>query len=311
MPATARATKCHFGVNLCGTEFPSKSVPTTAELEYYRSRGIHTFRLPLRWEFLQPELMGALDWSYISLFKPLVDYAAAHRQKILLDIHNFGRYSEIPIGSGSVPIAAFVDLWTRLATIFSGHAGLEGYDIMNEPHDMPAMTTWPGAAQAAVEAIRNVDMITPIYIEGDGWSNAADWFGGWHLNSELHIQDPANKIIYSAHGYADWNKTGRYTKSFADDGATQQILIERFNVFQHWLQRNGLRGHVGECGVPPDAEWLACFDALLVHLSQQTKIAQMHYWAGGPAWGDYALSIEPKNGVDRPQMRVLSKYTLG
>jgi hypothetical protein len=55
--AAVPPVKCHFGVNLCGTEFPSKSVPTTAELDYYRSRGIYTFRLPLHWEFLQPALM--------------------------------------------------------------------------------------------------------------------------------------------------------------------------------------------------------------------------------------------------------------
>jgi endoglucanase len=176
---------------------------------------------------------------------------------------------------------------------------------------MPTMTVWPRAAQAAVDAIRKLDMATPIYVEGDGWSNANDWLGGWHLNSQLNIQDPARNIIYSAHVYADWNSTGSYTKSFADDGATNETLIDRFNVFHRWLQRNGLRGHIGECGIPPDAGWLACLDAFLAYLSQQTNIAQMHYWAGGPAWGDYPLSIEPKNGVDRPQMRVLSKYALG
>jgi endoglucanase len=309
-PQPAPSPKCHFGVNLCGTEFPSKSVPTTGELDYYRGRGIYTFRLPLRWEFLQPALMGALDETYIRLFKPLVDYAAKHKQKILLDIHNSARYNSAPIGSGSVTIGAFVDLWTRLAKVFSGHPGLEGYDIMNEPHDMPTVTVWPEAAQAAVHAIRKVDMVTPIFVEGDGWSNAADWLGGAHANSHLSIQDPANKIVYSAHLYADWNKTGTYTKSFADDGATKQILIERFYVFQRWLQQNGFRGHVGECGVPPDAGWLACLDAFFAYLSQQTNITQMHYWAGGPAWGDYSLSIEPANGVDRPQMGVLSKYTM-
>ena len=29
------------------------------------------------------------------------------------------------------------------------------------------------------------------------------------------------------------------------------------------------------------------------------------YWAGGPWWGDYMFSIEPQNGVDKPQMTVL------
>ena len=299
---------CRFGINLCGTEFPEKSVPTITELDYYRSRGIYTFRLPIRWEFVQPDLMRLLDTSYVNLFRKLIDYAAKHGQRILLDIHNFGRYKDVPIGSDLVPATALVDLWTRLATLLSGHPGLKGYDIMNEPHDLPAMTTWPRVAQAVVDAIRRIDFVTPIYIEGDGWSNAKDWRDHGHLNTCLNIRDPAGKIIYSAHVYADWDKTGRYTKSFEDDGATTDILIDRFRVFHDWLQDKGFRGHVGECGVPADSGWLACLDAFVAYLSRQTDIVGMDYWAGGPAWGEYALSIEPINGADRPQMNILSKY---
>jgi endoglucanase len=308
--AAAEPVNCHFGVNLSGTEFPTKSVPTITELDYYRGRGIYTFRLPLRWEFLQPVLMDDLDRTYIDLFKPLLDYSANHGQKVLLDIHNFGRYNAVPIGSGSVPISAYVDLWQRLAAVFNSHPGLAGYDIMNEPHDMPAKAVWPRAAQAVVDAIRRIDKDTPIYVEGDAWSNAADWLGGWHLNSQLRIRDPADKIIYSAHVYADWDKTGTYKKSFADDGATKKTLIDRFNVFHDWLQQNGFRGHIGECGVPGDQGWLTCLDAFLEYLKKQTNIIAMHYWAGGPAWGRYPLSIEPLNGMDRPQMGILSKYTM-
>jgi endoglucanase len=33
------------------------------------------------------------------------------------------------------------------------------------------------------------------------------------------------------------------------------------------------------------------------------------YWAGGPWWGDYPLSVEPRGGKDRPQMKILTKYS--
>jgi endoglucanase len=32
------------------------------------------------------------------------------------------------------------------------------------------------------------------------------------------------------------------------------------------------------------------------------------YWAGGPRWGNYPLSAEPRNGSDAPVMRILTKY---
>jgi endoglucanase len=51
-------------------------------------------------------------------------------------------------------------------------------------------------------------------------------------------------------------------------------------------------------------------ERLLVFLAQE-KIPWT-YWAGGPWWGNYALSAEPKNGVDAPIMAVLAKdYGMG
>ena len=32
------------------------------------------------------------------------------------------------------------------------------------------------------------------------------------------------------------------------------------------------------------------------------------YWAGGPWWGNYMFSIEPQNGVDKPQMGILLQH---
>ena len=40
---------------------------------------------------------------------------------------------------------------------------------------MPSPTAWPSAAQAAINAIREVDSTTSIYVEGDHWSSAAGW----------------------------------------------------------------------------------------------------------------------------------------
>ena len=41
-------------------------------------------------------------------------------------------------------------------------------------------------------------------------------------------------------------------------------------------------------------------------MQQHTNVWQgVTYWAGGPWWGDYMFSIEPQNGVDKPQMAIL------
>lgn len=48
-------------------------------------------------------------------------------------------------------------------------------------------------------------------------------------------------------------------------------------------------------------------DNLLAYL--QGHCIPITYWAAGSSWGKYKLSIEPtKDGRDRPQWEVLSKY---
>jgi endoglucanase len=43
---------------------------------------------------------------------------------------------------------------------------------------------------------------------------------------------------------------------------------------------------------------------VLVYLAQE-KIPWT-YWAGGPRWGNYQLSVEPKNGTDVSIMATLT-----
>ncbi|HCH79036.1 MAG TPA: endoglucanase, partial [Pseudomonas sp.] len=88
-------------------------------------------------------------------------------------MHNYGRYHGELIGSSKVPYDAYASVWRELAKRFKGHRGLLGYDIMNEPHGTVGL--WPGAAQAAVDAIREVDDQTLIFIEGERWSSAYHW----------------------------------------------------------------------------------------------------------------------------------------
>src|SRR5690606_41194288 len=55
-------------------------------------------------------------------------------------------------------------------------------------------------AQAAVHAIREVDMKTPIIVEGDRWASSFHWR---MVNEDFLLEDPADNLIYSAHIYFD------------------------------------------------------------------------------------------------------------
>ena len=299
-----------IGVNLAGAEFGTGNrygydyiYPNSAELDYYKAHGIELVRLPFKWERMQPTLGGSLDSAELQRLTTFLSAAQARGIEVTLDVHDFGRYGGKVIGSTDVPIASFADFWTKLASAVKGFANIWGYDLMNEPHNMNGQ--WAAAAQAAVNGIRTVDTTHTILVEGDAWSTASTWQA---YNANLNVNDPAHKLMYEAHQYFDANNSGTYTQSYDQQGAYATIGVDRLAPFVTWLQQHGAQGFIGEFGVPGnDPRWLTVLDNFVA--AMQASGLSGTYWAGGPWWGNYALSIEPSNGQDKPQMDVLEKYT--
>lgn len=295
-----------FGVNLAGAEFGNVpgalwtdyTYPTEAELRYYAGKGCKLIRLPFRWERLQKTLGAPLDPAELWVIHGLA--ALSHRlgMKLILDCHNYGRYNDQLLDA-----AQFAGFWSLMAAALEGNPGIEAYGLMNEPHDMPA-GAWAAAAQRTVNAIRSEDDATAVYVAGDGWSHS-DQFAA--LNPGFPLFDPADNLVYEAHCYFDGDQSGRYQQSFKDQGAYLTIGVDRVQPFAQWCKKNGVKGFIGEFSVPGnDASWLVTLDNFCAYLAR-CGIGGA-YWAGGPWWGDNPISIEPKNGIDAPQMSVLQHY---
>ncbi|MDP3432088.1 MAG: cellulase family glycosylhydrolase, partial [Bacteroidota bacterium] len=202
----------YFGVNLAGGEFgkipgiygKDYTYPTAGELDYYSSKGLRLFRLPFKWERLQPVLNGELDSTEVSRLMYVVAEADKRDMVVLLDCHNYGRRNiggtNYIIGSPQVSVQSFANFWTRMAGVFktknAKKSNIWGYDIMNEPHDMLASVKWFDIAQEAIAGIRSIDLNTNIIVSGDGWSGA--WvFGIPGSKSDIlkNLVDPSNKLI--------------------------------------------------------------------------------------------------------------------
>lgn len=324
--ASVKAAAFYLGANLSGLETGSVvpgvpgtdfGLPTHSELDFLRSRGLNTVRLPFKWERMQPTIGGALDSTFLGLATDLIDYAASLGMQIIADVHNFGAYGSNKIGDGTLTSANFADLWTRLATALVGRAGIYAYDLMNEPSNMPNSTVWPDAAQAAINAIRAVDGTTTIIAEGDNWASAASWVS---VNGNLNLTDPANNLVYSAHTYFDRDSSGTHfdwaTEVAAGDQLqnppgplTTQIGVQRLTGYVNWLAQHGYRGLVGEMGTgSDDPHWLETLDNTLAYC--QSNNVAVTYWAGGPWFRSYPMGIEPQpDGRDTVQVAVLEKYT--
>lgn len=301
------------GLNIGGPAFASNKLPGKLDTHYFfpapdylalwQEKGIRTLRFPILWERLQPTLNESLDEDYASRIDDFLQQAADHDMRVIIDIHNYARYRKQLIGSEAVPISAYADLLERVAQRWKDHPGLWAYDIMNEPHG--ADRYWPAAAQAGIDAIRRHDRERPLLIEGNFWSSSAHWP---KLNDPLlELKDPSDKLIFSAHLYLDRQGSGLYRERIAED-IDPMIGVRRVKPFVEWLIRNGRQGHIGEFGIPHDEpRLLQAMDNLLAYLHEHC--IPMTYWAAGPSWGNYRLSVEPtREGEDRPQWAVLEKY---
>lgn len=307
------------GVNMSGMEFnagtiPGRAywdygVPSASEFSYYSGKGVKLVRLPVLWERLQPNLFAAspspaFDTTYLQLIRQVMASAATYKIQVILDVHDYGGYSGAKLGGGVLKITQFANFWHRLAKALKTTPNLAGYDLMNEPEGLPNAGIWPAAAQVAVDAIRTVDAKTPIYIEGDAWASAATWMT---YNSGLSIVDPSNKLVYEAHVYGDQDNSGTHFvwSQVAAAGVTVNTIAQRIVPFATWCATEGHSCMIGEVGVGnDDPDWNTELSNGLA-AAQAGGMVSFTYWAGGPWWGSYPMSIEPTNGEDAPQMSVV------
>ena len=299
-----------IGVNLAGGEFgglpgafgKDYTYPGAPQFDFCRAKGLTVVRLPFKWERVQPVLMGPLDDVELGRLDGVVSLARERGIKILLDVHNYARYRGQVIGTAEVPHAAFADFWRKLAGHYRDETTIFAYGMMNEPHGTGGR--WPAAAQVAVNAIRSVDTRHTISVCGDGWSGAHSCK---KVNNALVLNDPASNLVYEAHEYFDRDRSGSYKQGFDDSGAGPDTGVERLQPFLEWLREHHARGFIGEFGVPgDDLRWLETMDRFLA--AMKTHGLGGTYWAAGPWWGDYPLSVEPRDGEDRPQMEALALF---
>lgn len=315
----------YFGVNLSGAEFGGVypgvdgthyGYPTYKDLDYFKKKGLNLVRFPFRWERIQRTMNGELDATELAKMKTFVQAAEDRGMPVILDMHNFARYSfdggatYALIGeSPRLTAEHLADVWRKLAREFKDYTNIWGYDIMNEPYSMLPSAPWFDIAQVVIDAIREIDTETPIIVCGDSFSSARFWVE--YSDNLRNLVDPYDNLIFQAHLYFDKDYSGQYLNSYDADGVTPDTGVERARYFVEWLKRYNKRGLLGEYGVPDDdSRWLETLENLLIYLRDNGVPGT--YWSAGPRWGDYKLSVQPTQNytVDRPQMSVLERYTV-
>lgn len=323
------------GVNLAGAEFGSRlpgtynsdyTYPTTAEINYFVGKGLNTFRVPYRWERLQPTLNTPLNSTELSRLDSVVTAATSAGAYVILDPHNYARYwvggqpggTETLIGSATVPNSAFADFWTRTANQYKSNSRVI-FSLMNEPNTMPT-EQWRDSAQAAINAIRATGATNLILVPGNAWTGAHSWLDNWYGtpngSAMLAITDPGNNFAFDVHQYLDNDSSGT-SSTIVSAAIGQQRLVN----FTNWLHANNRRGFLGEFAVANSTIGTGgsqigdeAIHNMLNYIDANRDVwLGWTWWAAGPWWGNYMFTLEPTNlgqpsQADRPAMGVLQQH---
>jgi len=324
------------GVNLTGAEYgegiypgvegTNYIYPTAADVDYFMSKGMNTFRVPFAWERMQPTLSGALDSTQLGYMDTLVDYATSKGAYVILDPHNFGAYYGSVIGDSQDTIAGFASLWSQLATHYEGNSHVI-FGLMNEPVGIdngggrPGGTTeaWLNSANAAISAIRSAGASNLVLVPGNGYDGAWSWtptdsssntnfYGTANSVVMTGIVDPGNNFAYEVHQYFDDNSSGS-TSTITNNDPT--IGVQRLTAFTNWLEANHLRGFLGEFGAASDSVSLQTITDTLNYLDANSSAWMgWTYWDAPPTGWNTAdsFSVMPDASGDKPQMAVLQSF---
>lgn len=297
-----------FGVNYSGAEFGDQNLPGKIGTDYiygadeqtfklFNSKGLTVLRVPFRWERLQNQNGEDLNSVDVEELGQILTSANNVGSKVILDMHNYGSYYSKRMET-KADIENFASVWKKIAESYKNFPGLLGYELMNEPHDLPGGAEfWKQASQAAIYAIRTTDKEHYIFASGYDWQSAQRW---QESNKDFILEDPAKKLIYSAHCYFDKDSSGRYENTPQPEELTKNAIESKIQPFLNWLKEQNAYGFISEYGIPNGSnEWRLAQDDFLNILENNQYILGATAWSAGPWWGNYNLSLQPETSKNK------------
>ena len=299
------------GVNLAGAEFnPGKTrlntdyvYPDRGTIDYFLARGFRLIRIP----FLAERLVargpkGLTPTPELELMAGIV--AGIHKAggRVILDMHQYGRSMDGRlIGRDDGAAELFAESWAVIAARFrSDDRVILG--LMNEPNVQSA-TEWLRGVNAAIAAIRKVAPRHLLLVSGSYWDGAHSWTTTDNGTVMLDVVDPGRNFAYEVHCYLDGDNSGTHREVVKGAGST------RLTAFIEWCRQHKARAVLGEFGWADSPEAHAEGAALLDAVRDSPDVwIGWTYWAAGSWWGDYMFTVQPKDGRDRSQMKVLQRY---
>jgi endoglucanase len=294
------------GINLSG--FSDRGTfyhpASHAQMDFYQSKGMNLFRVPIWWDRLQPEAMTDFDATVWSEVQDVITYALGLGCTVMVNNHCMGGRQvegvDRKLGDPELPYAALADFWVRMAAPYKGEPRV-WFDLINEPNDLPvnghatptdALVTLYNETIAALRAEGASNLIV---LEGNGWNNARFFdLNPWYNPGTVPptsgeafangIVDPGSNWCVSCHNYPD-EQHGQ-----GGPAIDATILRTQFQNVMDWSDATGIKVVCGEWAVIAEdplgqavvTDYLDWFEA------NQDKVLAWSWWQGRETswWGD-------------------------
>lgn len=298
-----------FGVNIAGFEFgcntdgtcaTNQVTPPLTEYSSYDGAGqmshfvndnkFNTFRLPVAWQYLTSSPGATLNTANFEKYDKLVQACLNTGAYCIIDIHNYGRWNGQIIGQSYPTDAHFTSLWNQIASKYASKSKVI-FGIMNEPHNIPSLTTWVTTVQAAVTQIRQAGATSQyILLPGNDWSNAATFVSSGSadaLSKVTNLDGSTSNLLFDVHKYLDSDNTGTHA-----DCTTDNIAV--FNSLAQWLRCNKRQALNSETGGGNTASCATYFcQQLAFQQANADVIVGVVGWAAGSFDATYVLNEGP------------------
>jgi Endoglucanase len=265
--------------------------PALQNMEYYLALGVKVFRIPFKWNRLQPQIGRPLDAAALVGLDELLDRALEAGAVVILDMHDYGRRDKIIIGeTGSdVSVSNYASFWGELAQRY-GDSRLVWYGLMNEPHDQDPILNIT-TQNAACKEIRDRGGKGTVLFSGIAWTGAHSWTKTSNGRVMLGAIDPADNFGFDMHQYLDKGFGGSNPNAIV--GVGRRILSDA----TQWAIGNKKRIFIGEVSTGPSEESIRELRDLLDFIYYYSEVfLGCTYWAAGGVWGN-----NNKQTVDPPR----------
>lgn len=216
-------------------------------VHFVTTDNFNIFRLPVSWQYLvNNDLGGPLDPTNFGYYDQLVRGCLSTGAYCMIDLHNYARWDGKMIGEDDGPtISSFADLWGQVAANYKKEDRV-WFGIMNEPYDLPLLSSWRDTVQAAVTAIRKAGAATQfVFLPGRGHQSPGYLIAkgdGDVLKKVTNPDGTTANLMFDVHLYLDADGSGT-SKECVTSG-----IEDNWAPLVEWLRKNGRQAIVSETG---------------------------------------------------------------